>query len=115
MNKADRLKAANELVSLYIKLYKERFKKSPVLNRHKQKFALHDILEDIKLTDLKNLLAYYVKVDSDPSLTNFCYEYDELYVRMQRDAKDEDERLQLRRETEQRVLDFRERYGKNAQ
>lgn len=115
MTKADRLRVANELVSLYMKLYKDRFREAPILNRHKQKFALHDILEDIAQSELRKLIAYYVKVDSDPSLTKFCYEYDELYVRMQRDAKDEDERLQLRRETQRRVSEFRERYGKNAE
>lgn len=115
MNKAERLKQANELVTLFMSLFKERFHKTPVLNRYKQRFALSDILEDMSFDDLKMLLKYYVKVDAEPSLTSFCYEYDELYVKMQRDAKDEAERHQIRKETEQRVREFRERYGKNAQ
>lgn len=115
MSKAERFKQANELVTLYITLFKQRFGKSPVLNRYKQRFALSDILEDMAFEDLETLLKYYIKVDAEPSLTNFCYEYDELYVKMQRDAKDDQERHQLRRETEQRVREFRERYGKNAQ
>lgn len=115
MSKAERLKQANELVTMYILLFKEKFGKSPVINRYKQRFALSDILEDMSFDDLKTLLKYYVKVDAEPSLTSFCYEYDELYMKMQRDAKDTLERNQIRKETEERVRKFRERYGKDAQ
>lgn len=115
MNRADRLKQANELINYFIKLYGEKFGEKPVLNRHKQRFAVSDVLEDISYTKAQAILRYLVKVDAEPSLTKFCYEYDELEVKMQREKKDDQERLQLRKETEQRVKEFRERYGKNAQ
>lgn len=107
----DNFKQAELVVDHYKKEYEAKFKTKSILNRNKLKYLVIEVLKDLSVSEFNQLVTYYVKVDSDPSLTVLCYEYDSLLVDMHRDATDATARAQLRRETAERVRQFRQRYG----
>lgn len=108
----DKLKNAHTLISEYQRLYAEKYGEKPVLNRNKLKYSLADILIDMTLVQVKELLAFYIKTETDPSLNKFCYEYAELWHAMREHERDANERKRLLHETEKRTREFRERYAK---
>jgi hypothetical protein len=108
----DRLNQAHTLISFYQTQYQSRFGKRPVLNRNKLKYLIADILRDLSVAEVQKLISYYIRVEKDPSLISLCYEYTEILEQMRKNETDSTERANLRRETERRVLEYRERYGK---
>jgi len=108
----DRLKNAHTLISEYQRLYAAKYGEKPVLNRNRLKHLIGDILIDLTVEQVKTLLAFYIKTDSEPSLSQFCYEYAELWRTMRENERDETQRKHLLRETEKRAKEFRERYSK---
>lgn len=49
------------LISLYLKLYKEKYNKSITINRYKEKWSMIDIIESVGYDRAKELLEYYFK------------------------------------------------------
>jgi hypothetical protein len=108
----DKLNQAHSLISEYQRLYQHKFGEKPIMNRNKLKYLLVDILRDLSTAQVKELMAYYIEIEAQPSLLSFCYDYAELYEMKARNERDADERKRLMRETERRTKEFRERYGK---
>jgi|SRR3954468_6993705 hypothetical protein len=108
----DRLNQAHTLISFYQTQYQKRFNRRPVLNRNKLKYLIADILRDLSVAEVQKLIAYYIKIEKDPELISLCYEYAEILEQMRKNDTDSEERANLRRDTERRVMEYRERYGK---
>lgn len=108
----DKLNQAHSLISEYQRLYEKKFGNKPIMSRNKLKYLLVDILRDLTATQIKSLMAYYIDIESEPSLMTFCYDYAELFEMRERNERDAMERKRLLRETERRTKEFRERYGK---
>lgn len=103
---------ANGLITYFSNIYKVRFNERPIVNRSKHKYGLADVLQDWSQKDVKSFLDYYVRTEAQPDLSDFCRRYDDII----RDKKLEDDdavhRKQLMSETQKRVQEFRERFGK---
>jgi hypothetical protein len=108
----DRLNQAHTLISFYQAEYQKRFGHRPILNRNKLKYLIADILRDLSMGEIQKLFSYYIRVEKDPSLISLCYEYTEILEQMRKNESDSTERANLRRDTERRVMEYRERYGK---
>jgi len=110
----NKLQAAHALISYYRQQFKRKFGYSPGLaNRNKLKYLIGDALEDLSVDEFKTIIDFYLHIEAEPSLSSLCYEYDELFERMKRDEKDKTERQALLKETERRVQEFREKFGKH--
>lgn len=104
------LDISNDLITYFMKLYKEKYQTKTVINRGKLKFALADILQDWSQADVKSFIAYYIKTDSNADLSDFCRRYDEIIKDKALEEHDAKERRQLMSETQKSVKEFREKY-----
>lgn len=85
-----------------------------VFNRNKSKYQVAEILNDISENNVRKMVDYYYSITTEPSLTEFCFEYDQIHKDMVVDELDEINRRNLMEETRKRVQEFREQYGGNA-
>ena len=58
----DEAKLAYSLVSLYCALYKETYKKPPIVNKYREKWAMQDVIDSVGYDRSKELLEYYFKI-----------------------------------------------------
>lgn len=58
---ADNVKQPHALISLYAKLYNEKYGKSVVINRYKEKWAMMDVIESIGYERAQELIEYYFR------------------------------------------------------
>lgn len=101
---------ANELITLYIKLWTERYGKKPVLNRYKYKWAFQDMIDDLGYDNAHAVVEFFFKTESSGhTLDKIAYNYDELHkVREQLDEQSRKAAI-LREETRKRVEAFERR------
>jgi len=104
---------ADAFINHFVKSYTDKFKTRPIVNRSKFKYAVVDMLKDIKLTEAKTLADYYISHYTEVSISEFLYKYDEMIQEMNAEEADLMQREQLLSETQSAVQRFRERYGKN--
>lgn len=105
-------KNAEALIKYYKDQYKARYGRDQVIPRSKVKYPLKDALKDFSLTELKKLIDFYLRTEKRPTITSFAYEYAEISEEYEFQKAQAYERNQLRRQTEESVREFRERYGK---
>ena len=104
---------ANALVSLYIKLYAEKYGVQPTVNRYREKWAFQDMITDLGEQGAKNVVTFYFKTGRvGHPIQHLMYNYDSLYKIMLESEEDAKNREILRRETEKRI---RELEAKNAE
>lgn len=106
------LDSASKLITVYQNLYREKFGKKQVLNRNKLQYSVANILLDLDEDQVQTLMQFYIRTDKDPSLQKFCFEYDEIDLRMRAEADDRDLRRSLMRETMRSVQEYQGRYSK---
>lgn len=107
----DLKQSAHAIITYYQGQYKKIYNLPPVVNRNKLQNLIINILKDLSVRDIKKLIDFYLKTDKHPSLTYFCYEYDEILDKMKLEEADLDHRKALLRKTERNVEEFRRRYG----
>lgn len=107
-----RLEQAHILITVFQDLFQKKFGERPIVNRNKLKYLISDALIDIKPLEFKQLIEYYMRIESDPALIDLCYNYAEILETKKRNEEDVDNRRQLMRETELRTKEFRERFSK---
>lgn len=105
------LDVANDLITYFVKIYGAKFENKPVINRGKLKFAMADVLQDWKSTEIKSFLDYYVATERQPDLMDFCRRYDEIIQEKMLEDNDAKERKQLLSDTKKSVMKFRESYN----
>lgn len=101
------------MTSYYIKRFKEKYGAEPVVNRHSARWGFDSILMGMAPTEVKELIDYYFKTVSmnRHALDWFFYNYDKL-IRGKNDLEEDAERRErLRRESEERAREWRERFG----
>lgn len=100
----DEAKLAYALVGIYCTLYKQKYKKSPIVNRYREKWAMNDVVESIGYDRTKVLLEYYfdLKKDGHP-LTWFFYNFEKLDLALQQSEEDKTRRELIRAKTKSMV------------
>lgn len=109
---ANTIEQAHILITDYQRMYQIKFGEKPIMNRNKIKYLISDALKDLSVSQFRELMEYYVRTESDPSLVTLCYDYADILNTKRQNEKDLNQRRQLMRETEVRTKEFRERFGK---
>jgi hypothetical protein len=92
------------LINTYIRLFAERYDKKPTVNRHREKWAMNDVIESVGYERAKELLEYYFKTTNQGhSLTWFFYNFDRLDEMLKRVDEDNAWRAKIRMQTKQRM------------
>lgn len=106
-------KDAHTLGTYYAKIYKAKYSKDPVFNRHAARWGFESVLMDMSINDAKLLLDYYLNTASTTqnrkhSLDWFLYNYEKLIESMQAQQEDAERRKKLREESEIRAREWRD-------
>ena len=92
------------LIGLYESLYKEKYGKSPRLNKFREKWAMKDVIESIGFDRAKELIIYYFKTNKQGhSLSFFFYNFDKIDQLQSEIQKDKINRIALREATKKMV------------
>ena len=59
----DDAQLAHGLVTAYTSLFKQKYGKTPQINRYREKWAMQDVLDSVGYDRAKELLEYYFKID----------------------------------------------------
>jgi len=105
MTKDDAQKAY-QLVSLYLSLYKEKYNKTIIINKHKEKWAMSDVIDSVGFPRAKELLVYYFHTSkSGHPLQWFLYNFERLDILLTAKAEDEEKRNRMRALTKKMVME----------
>jgi len=100
------------MIDYYVKAYKAHYHgQEPVLNRHSARWGFESVLMGCSPEEVKKLLDFYFQTKSQRrhALDWFFYNYEKLEESLVEIDKDRERREQLRRESEQRVAEWRAR------
>lgn len=101
--------SANALLSLYGKLYKQKYGRSVTINRYKEKWAMLDVIESVGQDRARELLEYYFRTaKTGHPLQWFFYNFDTLDRMMNELAEDAAKRERIRQQTKRRVEEWKE-------
>ena len=96
----DEAKLAYGLVSLYCVLYKETYKKTAVVNKYREKWAMQDVIDSVGYDRSKELLEYYFKITkSGHPLQWFFYNFEKLDLTLSQTQEDKTRRELIRSKT----------------
>jgi hypothetical protein len=96
----DEAKLAYSLVSLYCALYKETYKKPPIVNKYREKWAMQDVIDSVGYDRSKELLDYYFKITkSGHPLQWFFYNFEKLDLTLSQTQEDKTRRELIRSKT----------------
>lgn len=92
------------LLTHYQNLYKEKYGKTVVINKFREKWGMQDVLDSIGFDRAKDLLTYYFTTGkSGHPLQFFFYNFDKIDQLQKEIEKDKINRQALRVETKKRV------------
>ena len=79
------------MISLYQSLYKEKYGRTPQINKFREKWAMQDVIDSVGFDRAKELLVYYFKTNkSGHPLGFFFYNFDKidyLKIEIEKDIK----------------------------
>lgn len=100
-------KLSYSLLSLYEHLYTEKYGKKPVVNRYREKWGMHDVIESVGFNRAKELLEYYFRISKNGHpLMWFFNNFDVMDRMMDQRAEDDEHRKKLRGLTKQMVQEM---------
>jgi hypothetical protein len=100
----DNAKLAHALVTKYSDLYEIKYNKKPTINRHREKWAMNDVIDSVGYDRAKELLEYYFKVTKPGHpLTFFYYNFDKIDESMVKLQQDKERREFLLAQTKKMV------------
>lgn len=104
-------KDCHEMTTYYLGAYHDKYKRSPIVNRHKARWGFDSVLMDMSKSEAKELIDYYLSCSSTNghSLEWFFYNYERLIEKRADYEKDQVERARLREESRRRVEEFNNR------
>jgi len=103
MAKAD-AKQPYALLSLYERLYSEKYSKVARLNKFKEKWAMQDVIESVGYDRARELLEYYFRVTKQGHpIQWFFYNFDRLDDMLIQSEEDARRRQKLREATKKMV------------
>lgn len=107
---------ANALISHYIKLYKAKYKKEPVINRNRDKWGFMDMLTDLGEQDTYAAVDYYFDTSrAGHPLKALFSNYDVLHKRRMDKIADAAEREKIMKKTRQVVEEENDRRARANQ
>lgn len=84
----------------YIKLYEDRYNIRPIVNKHKEKWAMKSLIEDFGAEEVRKTLDYYFICSKDHHPLNWFYNnYETLNQSMNSFERDKKLREERRLET----------------
>lgn len=97
----DEAKEAYMLVSFFCSLYKEKYKKTSIVNKYREKWAMKDVIDSVGYDRAKVLLEQYFKLNkSDHNLAWFFYNFDKIDSSLVELEKDRARRELIMKQTE---------------
>lgn len=100
----DNAKLAHALVTKYSDLYEIKYNKKPTINRHREKWAMNDVIDSVGYDRAKELLEYYFRVTKPGHpLTFFYYNFDKMDDSMVKLQQDKERREFLLAQTKRMV------------
>lgn len=106
-------KQANALITLFVRLWKEKYPKSePQINRYREKWGFQSMVEDLGYSRAQEVVEYYFKTGRvGHPVQQLLFNYDKLHKVMTEIAEDEAKRAELRAATEKRVREWESARG----
>ena len=103
----------NTLTTYYMKAFAGKYGKAPVVNRNTARWSWANMLEDMSMTEAKELVDYYMKTDGSHrhALLWFFNHYEELAKHKAEQEADDEFREKLRQETILRTEAWRRARG----
>lgn len=100
----DSAKLAHALVTKYSNLYELKYNKKPTMNRHREKWAMQDVLDSVGYDRALEILEYYFSVTKPGHpLAWFYFNFDKLDEVMVKLDQDKERRQKLREQTKRMV------------
>lgn len=94
-------KLSYSLLSEYISLYYNKYNKSPILNKYKEKWAMQSLIDDFGIDEVRLTLIYYFKLSKDMHpLSWFFNSFSTIHATRLAAEKDNEIREQARKYTE---------------
>jgi hypothetical protein len=92
------------LMSIYEMLYKEKYNRTPKINKYREKWAMQDVIDSIGFDRARDVIEYYFKTNRPGHpLQQFFFNFDKLDQVMIELEKDKLAREKLRMQTKQMV------------
>ena len=92
------------LISIYEMLYKEKYNRTPKINKYREKWAMQDVIDSIGFDRARDVLEYYFRTNRPGHpLQQFFFNFDKLDAVMVELEKDKLVREKLRMQTKQMV------------
>jgi len=103
-------KHATALLDHYVQCYTEKYGQAPTVNRYRDRWGFRNMYEDLGPAQAKMVVEYYFKTQrpAHPMMQLFN-NYDRLSTIMNDQNNDEQNRMRLTKETEQRVKEWEEK------
>lgn len=98
--RSDVTKQPYALLSLYERLYQEKYNKKPVINRYREKWGMVDVIDSVGFDRAKDLLEYYFRTNKvGHPITWFFSNFDTMHKMLEQRTLDEEHRKKLREQT----------------
>lgn len=92
------------MISLYQSLYKEKYGRTPQINKFREKWAMQDVIDSVGFDRAKQLLVYYFSLQKGGHpLQFFFYNFDRMDIVEVEAQKDKERRRLLLEETKKMV------------
>ena len=92
------------LISLYQSLYKDKYGRTPTMNKFREKWAMQDVIDSVGFDKARDLLNYYFSLSkAGHPLQFFFYNFDRIDMARTESDKDKDRRRLLLEETKKMV------------
>ena len=100
----DSAKLIHALFTLYTSLYKQKYNSNITINRHKEKWAMQDVLESVGYDRTRELMVYYFDCNKPGHpLQWFFFNFDKLDDMLTKVEEDKIRRAKMREETRKMV------------
>lgn len=97
-------KSAFAALDYYAKAFVEKYGRKARMNRHRDKWAMNDVVDDLGLDEAQALIDYYFKVERPThDLSWFFNNYDKLAEAKERRDADRARRMVLLKQTRERA------------
>jgi hypothetical protein len=87
----DTAKLAHGLVTKYSDLFELKYDRKPTINRYREKWAMHDVVDSVGYDRAKEILEYYFKINKPGHPLIWFYnnfdKIDENMVKLQQDKE----------------------------
>lgn len=106
-------KQANALVTLFVSLWTDKYKRKPTnVNRYRDKWGFQDMIGDLGYDRSREIMEYYFKTSrAGHPLQYLLYNYEKLDQILREIEEDEVNRAELRAATEKRVREWEQKNG----